>query len=77
MNPQLPPFCFLSSPFFFVWGGGGGGGGGEREREGRVLKKTLQNLDKYSVTMDRFGGWVTAPIKRTIFGCRRRFIIAT
>lgn len=36
-----------------------------------------KNLDKYSVTMDKFGGSVTAPMKRTIFGCRRRFIIAT
>jgi hypothetical protein len=34
-------------------------------------------LDKYSVTIDRLGGSVTAPMKRTIFGCLRLFIIAT
>lgn len=39
--------------------------------------RNLQNLDKYSVTMDKFGGSVTAPIKRTMFGCRRHFIMAT
>ena len=36
-----------------------------------------ENLDRYSVTMDRFGGLVTAPINSTILGCRRDFMIAT
>lgn len=40
-------------------------------------KRRSQNLDKYSVTMDKFGGVVTAPINSTIFGCRRPFIIVT
>ena len=48
-----------------------------RGREGSFLREQWKNLDKYSVTIDKFGGWVTAPIKRTIFGWRRRFIIAT
>ena len=50
-------------------------GGG---RVGRGAKRGhYKNLDKYSVTMDKFGGLVTAPIKRTMFGCRRSFIIVT
>lgn len=36
-----------------------------------------ENLDRYSVTMDRFGGLVTAPINSTILGCRKDFMIAT
>lgn len=34
-------------------------------------------LDKYSVTMDKFGASVTAPISSTIFGWRNLFMIAT
>lgn len=34
-------------------------------------------LGRYSVTIDRCGRFVTAPMKRTTFGCLTRFIIAT
>jgi hypothetical protein len=34
-------------------------------------------LGRYSHTIDKFGGRVTAPIKRTIFGWRSRRIIRT
>lgn len=34
-------------------------------------------LGKYSVTIDRLGCFVTAPMKSTTFGWRTRFIIAT
>ena len=37
--------------------------------------KAKQYLDKYSVTIDKFGGLITAPIKSTIFGWRNRFMI--
>uniref|UniRef100_A0A0A9GG85 CTR2 n=1 Tax=Arundo donax TaxID=35708 RepID=A0A0A9GG85_ARUDO len=44
-----------------------------------LLCKSLYKLplDKYSVTIDKFGGSVTAPMNRTIFGCLRLFMIAT
>jgi len=29
------------------------------------------------VTIDKLGGLVTAPISKTMFGCRKLFIIAT
>lgn len=45
--------------------------------KGRNNWKAHSYLDKYSVTIDRFGGSVTAPMNRTIFGCLRLFIIAT
>lgn len=37
----------------------------------------MSYLGKYSVTIDRWGLSVTAPMKRTTFGWRTRFIIAT
>jgi hypothetical protein len=37
----------------------------------------LLHLDKYSVTIDNFGGWITAPIRSTMFGWRRRFMSVT
>jgi len=47
------------------------------EDKQRYNWKELPYLDKYSVTIDRFGGSVTAPMNRTIFGCLRLFMIAT
>jgi len=38
---------------------------------------TVIYLGRYSDTMDKFGGRVTAPINRTIFGWRSRRIIRT
>jgi len=43
----------------------------------RRMKMVKEYLDRYSVTMDRFGGLVTAPINSTMLGCRKDFMIAT
>ena len=43
-----------------------------------IKKITMsQYLGKYSVTIDKLGCFVTAPMKRTTFGCRSRFMIET
>lgn len=40
-------------------------------------KKLLTNLGQNSVTIDKLGGTVTAPMKRTTLGCLSRLMMAT
>lgn len=42
-----------------------------------AIKFKTTNLGQNSVTIDKLGGIVTAPIKRTTLGCLSRLIIAT